>query len=85
MENEKNYEINLTEEELNLLKKYVKHGEDFVNVNDKHTQDVYMSIIDKAEKLQNELDAIDEVMKEKDCDMLLWFYGKYEKLIPKDN
>ena len=35
----KDYDISLTQEELELLKKYVNEGEDFVNVTDEH---IYM-------------------------------------------
>ena len=75
---EKHCEINLTDEELMLLEKYVKEGEDFVNVTDEHTQQVYASIIDKADELQDVLDAYDESSP----DLLVWFYGKYMEQHP---
>ena len=81
----KDYDISLTQEELGLLKKYVNEGEDFVNVTDEHIQQVYTSIIDKADELQEQLDAYDESTP----DLLVWFYKKYNEkvvvLIPEIN
>ena len=81
----KDYDISLTQEELELLKKYVNEGEDFVNVTDEHIQQVYTSIIDKADELQEQLDAYDESTP----DWLVWFYKKYNAqvvvLIPEIN
>jgi SPX domain protein involved in polyphosphate accumulation len=71
----KDYEISLTQEELELLKKYVNEGEDFVNVTDEHIRKVYTSIIDKADELQEQLDAYDESTP----DLLVWFYNKYNE------
>ena len=73
----KDYEIILTQEELELLKKYVNEGEDFVNVTDEHIQQVYTSIIDKADELQEQLDAYDESTP----DLLVWFYKKYNEKV----
>ena len=74
----KDYDISLTQEELGLLKKYVNEGEDFVNVTDEHIQQVYTSIIDKADELQEQLDAYDESTP----DLLVWFYKKYNEKQP---
>ena len=39
--------LKLNSEELSVLEKYVKKGEDFVNVEDEHLQQVYAALIDK--------------------------------------
>ena len=67
--------IELTEDEALLLEHYVKNGEDFVNVTDERTQQLYSSLIDKADALQEELDAYDESSP----DLLVWFYNKYKE------
>lgn len=68
--------LKLNSEELSVLEKYVKKGEDFVNVEDEHLQQVYAALIDKASALQDELDAYDEVMAEPGCDLLHWYHKK---------
>ena len=74
MEGKEQKRINLTEEELALLEHYVEHGENFVAVTDVRKQQIYTSILDKAEELEAELEAYEESCP----DLLVWFYGKYK-------
>ena len=67
------HKIELTDEELNVLRKKLKGGLG-VFANDK-ARTLLMSVIDKAEKLMEELDAYDEL----DGDLLYWFYEKYKE------
>lgn len=67
------HKIELTDEELNVLRKKLKGGLG-VFANDK-ARTLLMSVIDKADKLMEELDAYDELGD----DLLYWFYEKYKE------
>lgn len=69
--------IELTPLELAMLEKEIKH-EFFPPNNTLEENKAYARVIDKAEALMHELNAIDEVMSEPRCDMMLWFWKKYK-------
>ena len=37
------------------------------------------SVLDKAEALEEELDATDEVMATENCSVITWFWNKYNE------
>ena len=69
--------IILTEEEIEVLEQCLR-GEFGQFTATERQQEVCTKLINDAEALQDELDAMDEVMATKDCDILLWYYNKYK-------
>lgn len=67
------HNVELTEEEINAIKIYLDGKIEGANIDVKNA---FTSMIDKAEALQNELDAIPEVMATEDCDLVKWFIKK---------
>lgn len=80
--------ITLTEQEKELIKRHL-HYEIGYGVPDnepiarytlvltEEERKVMDGIVERAENLEDELDAIDEVMDVQDCDIVLWYYLKY--------
>ena len=65
----------LTREENAVVEKYMKGEYNPFNATEEEM--VAMNgVIDKAEHLQDELDALEEVMAEPDCDLIKWYVGK---------
>jgi len=69
--------IILTAEETALIEKHLA-GQYNPFFSSKEEQKMFNALIDKAEALEDELDAIDERMSEPNCDLLSWFYKKYK-------
>ena len=69
--------IILTTEETALIEKHL-NGDYNPFFSSKEEQEMFNALIDKAEALEDELDAIDERMSEPNCDLLSWFYKKYK-------
>ena len=69
--------IILTAEEIALIEKHL-NGDYNPFFATEVEQAMFNNLIDKAEALEDELDAIDERMSEPNCDLLSWFYKKYK-------
>lgn len=69
------YNVELTEEEINAIKVYLNGKIEGASI---EVKKAFTSMIDKAEELQNELNAIPEVMATEDCDLVKWFINKIE-------
>ena len=69
--------IVLRQEEIALIEKHLA-GQYNPFFAPKEEQEMFNALIDKAEALEDELDAIDERMSEPNCDLLSWFYKKYK-------
>lgn len=69
--------IEFTDFEKEVVKKHIKYRLGF----DTPIEEVKAmnAIIERAEALQDELDAVDEVMEEPDCDLVLWYWKQYLK------
>lgn len=67
----------LTAEEITLIERHLagKYSPFFAP---KEEQELFNTLIEKAEALEDELDAIDERMSEPNCDLLSWYYKKYK-------
>ena len=70
--------INLSQEEIALIEKHLK-GDYNPFFAPKEEQELFNALIDKAEALEDELNAIDERLNEKNSDLLAWFYKKYHQ------
>lgn len=69
--------IILTEQEQALIERHLA-GEYNPFFAPKEEQEMFNSLIDRAEALEDELDAIDERMSEPNCDLLSWYYNKFK-------
>lgn len=69
------YNVELTEEEINAIRVYLNGKIEGACI---EVKKAFTSMIDKAEELQNELNAIPEVMATEDCDLVKWFINKIE-------
>ena len=69
--------IILTAEETALIEKHL-NGDYNPFFATEVEQAMFNNLIEKAEALEDELDAIDERMSEPNCDLLSWFYKKYK-------
>ena len=69
--------INLTTQEIDVIKKHLDGGLGW----DTTVQDVEImnGLIEKAEALQDELDAIDEVMDTDNCDLIAWLLQQVQR------
>lgn len=65
--------VELTKEELDLLKRQVKGKFNHWSATIEE-KELMMGVIDKADKLMEELDAYDEL----DGDLMAWYLAKYE-------
>lgn len=65
--------VELTKEELDLLKRQVKGKFNHWSATIEE-EELMMGVIDKADKLMEELDAYDEL----DGDLMAWYLAKYE-------
>ncbi|MCF0190201.1 MAG: hypothetical protein HUJ96_02950 [Marinilabiliaceae bacterium] len=65
--------VELTEAEKNSIKLFLKREIETAN---EDSIKAFMSVIDKAEALEEELDAIDEVMATEECSLIKWFINK---------
>ena len=65
--------IELTNNEINLIHKYLK-GELGMFSTPEDEQNIFMTVIDKAEALMIELDAAEE----SGDDLIAWFWEKYQ-------
>ena len=74
--------IILTTEETALIEKHL-NGDYNPFFSSKEEQEMFNGLINKAEALEDELDAIDERMSEPNCDLLVWFYKKYKAQEPQ--
>lgn len=72
----KEKKIILSDLELAMLKKEIRR-EFFPPDNTEEENKAFARVIDMAENLWQELDALDEVMAEPRADMMLWFWKKY--------
>lgn len=70
--------IELSNDEIKVIKQQLNGEIEVWSATDEQKR-LLMGVIHKAEELQNELDAIDEVMAYPDCDLILWFFDKYKK------
>ena len=69
--------IILTAEETALIEKHLagQYNPFFAS---KEEQEMFNALIDKAEALEDELDAIDERFEMPNADLLAWYYMKYK-------
>lgn len=68
--------IELSESEIKIIRKHLNGQYDPFTASEKD-QLTFNDVIEKAEKLEEELDAIDERMEMEDCDIIRWFMMKY--------
>lgn len=70
--------IELTDVEVALIEKHLSGKVNAFSTSEEE-QTVINGLIDKAEALEEELDAIDERMEMPSCDLLAWYYKKYQE------
>lgn len=68
--------IELSQQEIEVIEKHLR-GEIGNFTATPEEQQILTKLLNEAEALQDELDAIDEVMAEPDCDILSWYLKKY--------
>lgn len=69
--------IELSQDEIRVIEQNLKGEFGIWNATD-YQKEHLSKVIDKAEALERELNAIDEVMEEEDCDLIRWFYKKWQ-------
>ena len=69
--------IVLRQEEIALIEKHLA-GQYNPFFSSKEEQKMFNALIDKAEALEDELDAIDERFEMPNADLLAWYYMKYK-------
>ena len=69
--------INLTSEEIALIERHL-NGDYNPFFSSREEQEMFNTLIDKAEALEDELDAIDERFEMPNADLLAWYYKKYQ-------
>lgn len=70
--------IELSQAEIEVIEKHLR-GEIGNFTATPEEQQMLTKLLSDAETLQDELDAIDEVMEEPDCDILSWYLKKYRE------
>lgn len=70
--------IELTELQKALIKKQLNEQYDPFMASEKE-QEAFNDVIDKAEALSDELDAVDDYVDNYDGDMIKWFWAKYQE------
>lgn len=69
--------IELTKEELDIIDVMLK-GKISHHLYTEEQQQAAMSVLNKAEELEQELDATDEIMSYPSCNAVAWFFDKYK-------
>ena len=69
--------IILTAEETALIEKHL-NGDYNPFFSSREEQEMFNTLIDKAEALEDELDAIDERFEMPNADLLAWYYKKFK-------
>lgn len=70
--------IVLSKEEKKVIKKYLEGKFSPFLCTDEERK-AMTSVLDKAEALEEELDATDEVMATENCSVITWFWNKYNE------
>ena len=70
--------IVLTEREIEVIEKHLRGEIGQFSATDEEIE-ILTRLIDDAEALQDEMDAVDEVMAEPNCDLMSWYLKKYRE------
>lgn len=75
--------IELTDLQKQLIQKQLNDKYDPFMATEEE-QEAFNDVIDKAEALSDELDALDYYMNKYDGDMIAWFWAKYQEQEQKE-